>query len=188
MYPPGMVPGYPPRTSGAAITSLVCGLLLCVPALSGLLAIIFGIVGMSATRNPMVRGRGMAIAGLILGILNFLMWAGGTEVWWKNTAPERAAATQFINDLAAGNATAAAAECTDKVTADQLKTAMDWFTQQGPVQKIVAIGFANQNANNPMNPAGAAGAITFTSGQKHKFSIQFTNDQGTLKVDGFTFQ
>jgi hypothetical protein len=183
-----MVPGYPTRTSGAAVTSLVCGLLLCIPGLTGLLAIIFGLVGISSTKNPMVRGRGMAIAGLILGLANFGLWAGGTETWWKNTAPERAAATKFINDLSAGNAAAAAGDCSSKVTADQLKTALDWFTQQGPVQSVQPFAFANQNANNPAMPAGTFGRITFTSGQRHAFSIQLINDQGTWKVDGFTFQ
>src|SRR5271156_6556428 len=86
-YPPGMPPGMPPgfagqgysmpastRTSGAAITSLVCGLLGCVPFVTGLVAVITGIIGISATGNPAVRGRGMAIAGLILGLLSIGGW------------------------------------------------------------------------------------------------------------------
>lgn len=75
--PPGMygVPPYsiqPAITSGWAIWSLVCGLLsFCVPVLGNLLAIIFGIVGITKTGTPQVRGRGMAIAGLILGVVAF---------------------------------------------------------------------------------------------------------------------
>src|ERR1700728_2634584 len=94
-YPPGVPPGYPPpnfppgmppgmgqgyfmpgasRTSGAAITSLVCGLLGCVPLVTGVVAVITGIVGISATSNPAVKGRGMAIAGLILGLISVGLW------------------------------------------------------------------------------------------------------------------
>ncbi len=89
------------RTSGLAITSLVCGLLLCIPGLSGLLAIIFGITGISATKNPAVRGRGMAVAGLILGFVNFGLWGLGGIGWWQVTGPLRTASDQLVMDLAA---------------------------------------------------------------------------------------
>ena len=65
---PGPVQGYPQRTSGMAIASLVLGLIpcMCVPSL---LAIIFGHIALSkiANSNGQLKGRGMAIAGLILG-------------------------------------------------------------------------------------------------------------------------
>jgi len=41
----------------------------CVPFLTGLLAVIFGVVGMRRTRDRRVGGRGLAIAGLCLGIV-----------------------------------------------------------------------------------------------------------------------
>jgi prepilin-type processing-associated H-X9-DG protein len=55
-----------PKTSGMAIASLVCGILFCVPFCS-LLALIFGIIGITQTKPGMARGRGMAIAGTVLG-------------------------------------------------------------------------------------------------------------------------
>jgi predicted Zn finger-like uncharacterized protein/prepilin-type processing-associated H-X9-DG protein len=62
----------PARTSGWAIWSLVCGLLsFCLPVLGNIPAIIFGIVGIVKTGMPNVRGRGLAIAGLILGVIAF---------------------------------------------------------------------------------------------------------------------
>lgn len=62
------------QTSGIAIASLVCGCFLCIPILPGLLATIFGAIGMKATKDGQVGGRGLAIAGLILGVLNLLAW------------------------------------------------------------------------------------------------------------------
>jgi prepilin-type processing-associated H-X9-DG protein len=59
-------------TSGLAIASLVCGLILCVPV-CWLLAIIFGIVGINQTGPGKRRGRGMAIAGLVLGCVGPLL-------------------------------------------------------------------------------------------------------------------
>ena len=42
--------------------------------LPNILAILFGIVGIIKTGNPSIGGRGMAIAGLILGIIFFIIW------------------------------------------------------------------------------------------------------------------
>jgi hypothetical protein len=62
-----------PRTSGLAIASLVLGLLpLC--GISSLLATIFGAVALSqiSRSNGSIIGRGLALAGLILGILGLV--------------------------------------------------------------------------------------------------------------------
>jgi hypothetical protein len=58
-----------------AIASLVCsvvGLFLCgVPAILG---VIFGGIGLSQTKDNARSGRGLAIAGLIIGVLAVLAW------------------------------------------------------------------------------------------------------------------
>ncbi len=56
------------RTNGMAIASLVCGIAFCVP-LASVLAIIFGIIGITQTKAGHARGRGMAITGTVLGSL-----------------------------------------------------------------------------------------------------------------------
>jgi len=64
------------RTSKAAIFSLVCGILFCVPVVTNLAAIIFGVVGLRKTREGGVKGRGLAWTGLMLGIVSLLVWGG----------------------------------------------------------------------------------------------------------------
>jgi prepilin-type processing-associated H-X9-DG protein len=64
------------RTSGKAITSFVLG--LCVPltcALTGLPAILFGILGLIDVNNPKkrLRGQGFAITGIVLGGMSVLV-------------------------------------------------------------------------------------------------------------------
>ncbi len=65
-------------TPGLAVASLVCGLFGLTPFWIGfilcLLAITFGAVTLS---KPGQRGRGMAIAGLVLGIVQLLPAACG---------------------------------------------------------------------------------------------------------------
>lgn len=67
--------------SGMAIAGFVCsvvGLILFVlwgwPFLLGTLGVIFSAIGLSGTRNDGQRGKGLAIAGLIVGILDILLF------------------------------------------------------------------------------------------------------------------
>jgi hypothetical protein len=119
-YPP------PPTTSAAAIVSLICGILGCVPFLTGIIAVITGIIGITVTQRPNVRGTGMAIAGLILGILSLLGWGlfgFGAGMLYIKTGPEREAARLFMTHVADGKFDDAQAEATDQVTKDQLTDA-----------------------------------------------------------------
>jgi hypothetical protein len=86
-YPPpayGGMPGYypPARNSGLAIASMVCGIagyLTCYfVGVLGLPAVICGHMALSQINNSHepVAGRGMAIAGLILGYLGILITLG----------------------------------------------------------------------------------------------------------------
>jgi hypothetical protein len=54
--------------SVCAVASLVLGLVLCCP-LTSLAAIVLGAVGLNATKARMASGRGLAIAGLALGLV-----------------------------------------------------------------------------------------------------------------------
>jgi hypothetical protein len=73
------------RVSGLAISSLVTGILCCIPGM-GLLAMILGISSMLAISRAEGRltGRGMAVAGLVLGLagcvftmaVGFATWQG----------------------------------------------------------------------------------------------------------------
>ena len=74
MFFGGTTPEDRPRTDGMSIAAMVCGIVGLVSPGAGIilsiLAIIFGGVGMGRTRrNPELRGRGMAITGLVLGIV-----------------------------------------------------------------------------------------------------------------------
>lgn len=102
--PPSQQPGYAPPgapayavqpSTGMAIAALVLGILavingiipfmfwLAIPL--GILALIFGIVGISKANQQGGAGRGMAIAGLVTGIIGAvlgILWI----VAWSNYA------------------------------------------------------------------------------------------------------
>ena len=77
--PPGYggVPPQPSKTNGMSVASLVLGLVgipLCFLFVPSLLAVIFGIVGLNQIKsNPTQSGRGLAIAGLILGAVMLVL-------------------------------------------------------------------------------------------------------------------
>jgi hypothetical protein len=64
----------PPPTNGLAIAALVLGLLsfICLGPIGGAAAVIFGILGLKKA-NEVGTGRGMSIAGIILGILGTIV-------------------------------------------------------------------------------------------------------------------
>ena len=80
--PPGYYPGAPVPNSGLAIASMVCGIagyLTCYfVGVLGIPAVICGHMAISQINNSPVpvAGRGMAIAGLILGYLGILITLG----------------------------------------------------------------------------------------------------------------
>jgi hypothetical protein len=72
--------------SAAAVVSVVCGILLCLGPLSGVPAIVAGLLARKAAREKpeSVGGGGMAAAGIALGILNLLLTliAGLVLAYW----------------------------------------------------------------------------------------------------------
>lgn len=77
IYPPQY---FVPQTSGTATASMVCGIIgligccCCPMLLASLAAIVTGHLAMNELNNrPGLQGRGMAIAGLVMGYLAVLM-------------------------------------------------------------------------------------------------------------------
>jgi hypothetical protein len=150
--PGSFQPVPPPRTSGAAIASLILGILGCVPVLTGILAVILGFVGLSATSKPNVGGRGLAIAGLILGLLSIVGWTGfgGLMGWaWVAGGPSRAAAQTFVTDLSKGDVTSASAMCVPGTSKDSLQATSDQMKGWGALTNVRFFSFsANTSSGN----------------------------------------
>jgi Domain of unknown function (DUF4190) len=83
----GLPKGEKPPASPAAVLSLVCGILLCLGPLTGLTAIASGLIARGqAQRKPnAVGGQGMALIGILLGVLNLFLSVLGL-VYYLSTA------------------------------------------------------------------------------------------------------
>ena len=100
-YPAGVTyaSGAHTRSNPLAIASLICGCLLCVPFVTGIASIITGAFGMRKARDPAVTGRGMAIAGLTLGILNVVLWGAYFGLIFAIMVPTMGMARQTANQV-----------------------------------------------------------------------------------------
>lgn len=69
----------PPKTNGKSITALVLGILAIVLPyigfLIGIIAIIFASISLKEIKKRQEQGRGMAIAGLVCGIVGTALYA-----------------------------------------------------------------------------------------------------------------
>lgn len=88
-----------PKTDGVSIASLVLSLLCCAPV-----GLILGFVGISRTKGGKRKGRGLAITGIVLGLIGLLAWVGiaiaaiAGVAWFDSlVTPEEAEVGQCIN-------------------------------------------------------------------------------------------
>ena len=185
-------PGYPGATksNGPAIASLVCGILGCIPILTGLLAIIFGIVGLKKTRDPQVGGKGLAIVGLVLGVLSIAGWGlmGGGMYWgYAKSQPARTVATQFATDLASQNFASAAA-LTDGVSAQELENAAADYKNWGNLTNTFYPSFNIQTDAATGTTCELAGVATFSTGLSKAYTVKLRKVGDVWKVMEWKFQ
>jgi len=77
--PPPPQPYMPPKTNGKSIAALVLGILsIILPYIGfiiGIIAIVFSAISLKEIKKNQEQGRGMAIAGLVCGIVGTALYA-----------------------------------------------------------------------------------------------------------------
>jgi Domain of unknown function (DUF4190) len=180
------IPKPSPRTSAAAIASLVCGLLGCVPFVTGLAALILGIVGIKKTKDKMVTGRGMAITGLVLGGLSIAGWTIfmvslpiALVVLTKTAEPARLTAEQFTRDLSAGKIDAAIASSAEGMDRAKLETLAERMKPWGTFRSLGLTSYNIKEVN---------GTVEFTFGGVATFATETKRCTTTLHKVGVTYK
>lgn len=142
------------NTNVPAIVSLVCGLTLCIPFATGLLAVVFGVVGLRKANDPRRTGRGMAMAGIILGVISLVGWIVISFAVWRGyqqVRPGLALIDTYLGALAAGDVAAAQANATDNVPPERLAQLSQQVQPLGPYR-----GFTPTDAR-PVEVNGTTG-------------------------------
>jgi len=98
-----------PGRNGLAIAALCCGLVGIFP-IAAIVAIVLGAVALNQLQSRIQRGRGMAVTGIVLGVLWLLGWVVLFVAAVVTSEPERnttGAVTQttdaYVEDLKAGD-------------------------------------------------------------------------------------
>ncbi len=104
---PESIPTFTQRTSGLAVASLVCSLLSLITCVGWLPGIICGHLAKSRIRrNPVLKGGGLATAGLVIGYLILMLEAGSAAVWaWHFSAAVKRGYESVRQDLATNQVT-----------------------------------------------------------------------------------
>jgi len=107
----------PPRTSVMAILSLVCSLVCFIPGLSaiGSLLGIFALLGISKSEGR-VKGTGLAVAGIVVGMLVSVIWFVGA-IGLQKAMMQYTSLGQTISDIEAGDLTALRGELSSSTQA-----------------------------------------------------------------------
>jgi len=165
-----------------AVASLACGVFVIVPFFAGIAAVALGIFGIRQTNLFNIRGRKMAIAGTVLGLLNLIGWTGYFCFVSDISAPGRTVAHHFIDDLNSANTAAAGQECLASIGADRLNAACDQIKNWGGA-KNVAVLYINSDAANGVNNGSIRGTLNTPTGE-HQFQLQTVD----WKISDFSFQ
>ena len=183
-------PPFPrPKSNVFAILSLVFGCLGCIPLLGGVLAVVFGMLGIrDANRDPWHSGKGLAIAGLVLGTISLGLWLlfGGSIGWVVVKSRPAAQLTRtFITDLSTGNVSAANANADPSTLPPAQVTAL---SQQ--VQAWGSVSDVSVWSRNWVNGQWTlAGTVQFSgSGGTKAFTAKVVNVNGVAKVSEMRFQ
>jgi uncharacterized protein DUF4190 len=183
----GPPPGYPQaggsKNNGWAITSLVCGIVGCL-VITPIAAIIFGALGIGkANKDPQAGGKGMSIAGIVLGVVWLLIFTlFGSAIWalLSGTSPQREEARSFVKAISAGDVVSAQKYVTSDVTAAELATLTAQAKGWGTLKDTTAVGVS----------ANMRGGETFTvvviqaqySNTVKTFQCEMVKENGVSKI------
>jgi len=193
-YPgqPG-VPPTAPRSNGWALASLICGILGCVPLITSLCAVIFGVIGIRKANEPQTGGRGMAIAGLILGILGVVAWpvVGATTYWgWQKAKeivfePSKQAGTTFLSSLASGDIATAQSLTTGDLTQADLDALRDKVKDLGAFKEFSLSGFDAKSSGGDTFRISASGTAVFEKGSRAFDAVLVGSRDAGVKIEDF---
>jgi hypothetical protein len=164
-------PQQPQQGNGFAVAGLVFSIAgFCVLFLGGLVGLILGVIGLRKTRNPAVGGRGLSIAAIIIACLSLVSslivsLSIGGAIWGVAKASEvpRATARTFVQDLAAGNTSAARGNADVAITDADLDALSTQLKSHGTFVDMTTVGVAIE-ANPGRKVCTVGGAVKMSSG------------------------
>ena len=142
-----------------------------MPAVTSLLAVVFAVVGLRRTREPGVGGKGLAVAGLILGAVGLLFWGFAGFGWILTHNQDLAArphAQQFLQDLSAGQIQSAHRRTDGMSVAEVQALYDDEFAALGPLYGVEWVATAlDSDTPTDTDRCSVRGEASFQNGKVH---------------------
>ena len=197
-YPPPLGTPYQPtpfqrKGNGLAVASLIFSAVgICVLYVGGIVGIILGILGLRKARDPEAGGKGLAVAGIVVGILSLItsvaltyVIAAGVRAAIAGSEPPRAEARQFVQDLAKGDTQSAATQVTGDISPDQLAAMSAKLQPLGTFVDMTSNHF-NMSSFNGRATCNLQGTARFSGGTQ-SYDITLVHSNSTWKVSGAEF-
>lgn len=144
-----------------------------------------GICGLRETRDSSVRGRKLALAGIVLGLVNLVGWSVYAGIIAQISAPGRNVAHRFVDDLNAGKMTAAQREC-DGIGEARLQAAANQLKDWGGA-KSAAVLYIDSDTANGVTIGSVRGTIRTSRGD-HSFELRTVGQDAAWKISEFSLQ
>jgi Domain of unknown function (DUF4190) len=189
--PPSAAPEKSPAAewSIASAASLACGIFVIVPFFAGLAAIGLGILGIRQINqsNLKMRGRQLAMAGVVLGLLNILGWFAYFKFIGAISGPGRSVTHHFIDDLNSADSSAAGRECLGNIRPDRLTAASNQIKNWGGVKNVAVLFVTNETVNGTTTGL-VRGTLRTPTGDR-AFQLQTaSDDDSNWKIREFSLQ
>jgi hypothetical protein len=191
--PPPFSPAYahpalgPSRSNGPAVTSLVCGIAGIIPFVPSLLAMVFGLVGLNRAKQLGGAGRGMAISGLILGVLGLVVWTLGFTLFFSSAKQYKQLSHTFITALSQGDVDKAVGMSHSKMTRDQIAQPAAALQTLGTLNDVTVTGVERTTSTDAGKKWTVTGTATYAT-RKLDFTITFVDEKGSPKVVEYWFK
>lgn len=149
-----------PRTSGLAVWALVCSLVFCCP-LTTVLGALLGVIALASIKSkPHLRGAGLAVAAIVIGLLLSAgwVWVGTKSYGFVARMMEhmRTGVPQAIMDGAAGDTTAFKSEMYGPgATATDAEVEAFFETLESRYGALQSVAFDDQGMAGQRQPWGS---------------------------------
>jgi hypothetical protein len=179
------------RQSKTALTGFIISLFFCIPVLPSLTGTVLGFVGIRKTSDPLLAGRGLAIAALVIGIVGLLGWSAigyGSWRFYVNSEQPRLAARAFIEDVAAGDVAAAQAKALPAMPLEDLRQGVEHLQTKGTLSEINVLQL-HSSWNNGVTNWTFGGQLNWVDGSSSAFEIVLRDaPDDTWLVQTFWFE
>jgi hypothetical protein len=184
-FAPGPIPpGQPQGSNGLAITSLIMGILSCIPGV-GLLAILFGMLGLGKAKDPRIGGKGLAIVGMVLGFLSIVVYLGVGYGFYWGVGKFKAMAepgVKFFEALNKDDLPQAKTYTTGNISDADLAKLRETIKGMGELKDPKPTSF-----NLKDDVLDVSGTAVFANGNK-SYHFKMVKVGGVYKVDKFTLE